>query len=407
MSWQVARNPRHAFADAIIALLVPVLLASFVQRAVGFEQIPTTQPATQGPFERVGTLEDTHIDTFFPQPRVFTPDGRLFLAENGRCDGVRLWDLRTLKPVTALLKQPGLEAFSLTADGKAVFTSGGGEVRLWDVATSKPRTAMKIDTKDFFFFEAAADGRRFVTIASDGRTLTVWNVARNQPTKAYEIAHDDILSSVQFDPTGQYLVAQEFNGHWFELLRADTGRAICPPFDTHAHDGCSAPYQAQFDPAGRRLAVPLMGGFRMLDCASGKTLAEGWADQELETDYISFSPDGSRIVFATWRWHGLANGPVFMFDAATAHLVRQTGSGGFLYGQLSPGGRFALCIHAEQANPQLIDLHNGATVQTFPSMQDYNGMARMSPDGQTIVVGAGAETISVWRVRHGGPPIKP
>lgn len=405
MRWRVARNPKHRLADAIISLIISSLLASMPRYAPAVDQAPTTQPAIQEPFVLVGTLEGAHIDTINPTTVAFTPDGRLFLTWDHLNFAVRLWNLRTLTPVTEPLKHPGADRFSLTADGKTVFTSGGGEVRLWDVATSKTRATVRVDAEELSFFDATTDGTRFLAIACDGTTLTVWDTRGARPTKAYEIAHTRDLLSAQFDPAGRYIVDKEYLGP-FELLRADTGKAVCAPFDTHVNSS-TAPYLAQFDPAGRRLAIPLEGGFRLLECESGKIVAEPHGRPDLRTDLISFSPDGSLVAITTESWPSLRQGPVLVFDAATAGIVRQINSVGLLRCQLSPGHRFLLCNYGNNPDHQLIDLKNGETVQMFHSMKDNNGMARMSPDGQTVLVGTGAETISVWRLRQEGLATKP
>lgn len=407
MAKSTAQDRPESPAVAIVALVVLVALSSSVTRTLASERsaAPQTSPSGSGPFEEVGTLEGAQVDLAEHQGILFTPDGRLFLAWDYRGDRVRLWDVRTLKPVTEPLRHPDLDAFSVAADGRTVFTSGGGEVRLWDVATSKPRATVKADPKDLWFFDATRDGRRFLTVSNGGGTLTVWNATGQQPTKAYDISHGYPLMLAQFDPSGEYLVDKAFAGP-FDLLRAETGRAVCPPFEAHPNSS-TAPYQAQFDPAGRHLAVPLEGGFRVLECGSGKTVAEAHWDPDVHASQISFSPDGSLVAITTWDWKSVAHGPVYVFDAATAHLVRQLGSADLFRCQLSSGGRFALCNHGRRANPELFDLHDGARVESFPSMQDVNGMALMSPDGEMILVGSKPNTISVWRQRHADPATRP
>ena len=186
-----------------------------------------------GPFEQLGMVQGAPIDLIDHQGVLFTADGRKFLTEDRLGDFVTLWDAQTLKPVTKPLEHPDLDSFSVTSDGKTVFTSGGGEVRLWDVATSKLLTTVKADKKRLSFFDSTADGKRFLTVSTDNSTLTVWDATVNPPTKVYHIPHFGDLTSAQFDTSREYLVDKEFNGP-FELLRAETGRAVYPKFDTHA-----------------------------------------------------------------------------------------------------------------------------------------------------------------------------
>lgn len=361
-------------------------------------QSPDTQTVGFEPFEQIGTVGGAAIELARHRGILFTSNGRLFATEHPEGDHVRLWDALTLKPATEWLSHPRLDAFSVTADGRTVFTSGGGEVRLWDVATSKPRTAVKADTKRLSFFDSTRDGRRFLTISSDCRTLTVWNAAAKRPEKAYDDLHTYDLTSAQFDPSGKYLVDKEFNGP-FDLLRAETGREVCPEIETQADRLSSSPYQAQFDSAGRRLAVPLPGGIRILDCGTGKALAEAHWDPDIEPREIAFSPDGSLVAVTTFYRNALANGPVFVFDAAAGHHIHQLGTE-ILSCQITPDARFALCNYADDKDPELFDLQHEVPVERFASMHEMGGSALMSPDGETILVGSGPNTISVWRLRH-------
>ena len=358
------------------------------------------------PYEQVGTVEGLPEELGLHQGILFTFDGHLFLAEDPSAKFVRLWDARTLKPVTEPLGHPDPDAFSVSSDGRTVFTTSRGEVRVWDVATSKLRSAVKADAKRLSFFDSSTDGRQFLTISDDLRTLTVWNNTAAEPVKAFHVWHSDGLDSAQFDASGEYVVDNEFAGP-FDLLRARTGREVCPPITTgDQRHMSSAPYQAQFDPTGRRLAVPIPGGFRLLDSGSGKILAEPHWDPDVEAAKISFSPDGSLVAVATFDWRVLECGEVFVFETATARRVSQFGHN-IMNCQISPGGRLALCNHAKNAAPELIDLHNGTRIQSFPDTHDGSHTAVMSPNGQTILVGSDHKTISVWRLQHSHPATRP
>lgn len=384
------------------------LMASMVQRALAFEPAPATQPAPQEPYERIATIQGSAFVLGWHQGNFFTPDGRLFLVADPDGNSVRLWNARTLKPVTEWLRHPELDAFSVSADAKTVFTSAGGQVRVWDVATSKPRTAVKVDPKRLRFFDSAADGKRFLTVSSDLNTLIVWNATGDRPAEIYRVQNVHNLISAQFDPTGTYIAAEEFAGP-FVLVLADTGREVCPAFDTQASDTSSAPYQAQFDPSGRQVAVPLQWGLRMLECSSGKTVAETHWDRYLETGKICFSPDGLLVAVTTNDLRRLENGPVFLFEVKTGRRIRAFGDQVFLC-QIAPGGRWALCNIGghEVGGPEVWDLQTGVRVQTLsPPPSDSDHCATMSPDGQTILAGMGQGTISVWRMRQERLATKP
>lgn len=385
----------------LTAVAVSVAMLTVPLKAIGASAPnAATQPADseRKPFERIATIKGVPFHILYHEGSLFTPDGRLFLIEDPKGDLVRLLNARTLKPVTGLLAHPKLDAFSITADGKTIFTAGGPEVRLWDVTTSKLRTVVKADDKDISFFDSSRDGTRFLTVGQDDSMLSVWDAGRSPPTRRYQLRFGTSIISAQFDPTGTYIACSEFGGR-FRLLRADTGRDVWPPLETHPNQFSSAPYSAQFDPSGKRLAVPLNGGFRVLECNSGRTLTEARWDPDIDTNGIRFSPDGSLLVITAFHWHGLADGPAEVFDAATGRRVHEIGAC-VMTCEISPDDRLALCNNGRNSGPELFDLQTGARVQKVPATDPTGLGAMISPDWQTMLVGWPGDTISVWRPRQ-------
>lgn len=357
-------------------------------------------PASE-PFVDAGHVEGLPFRLATNRGASFAADSRTFATQTSR-DVVGLWDARTLKPLSRALEQPRIDAFSVTADGKSVFTTGNGEVRLWDVATGKPRAIVKAANERLHFFDGSRDGAHFLTISStDMATMTVWRVAAQRPTEAHHHRYTRTLNSAQFDPTATYIVNREFAGP-FHLLRVDTGREVCPPFETDHDPLSSAPCEAQFDATGRRLAIPLNQGFKILDSSSGKAVAEAHWQGELAAYDVRFSSDGSHLAVTTFNRRNLAHGPVYLFEAATAKLVLKFGSG-ILICQVSPGGRWALCSLTGTRRPELWDLQQGVRIHTYPSLSEGGNGALMSPDGRTILVGSGRNEVAVWR----GPSVAP
>ena len=406
MLQKIARNCLDPNAVQIMALIGVLALSTFIMRipASGPSSAPQTSRSPSDPFEQVGHVTGLPFALVEHQGVLFTADGHLFITLDAHAPRVTVWDARTLKPVTDPLEQPGFDAFSLTADGKTVFTTGGGEIRLWEVATSKAWAIVKADKREVAFLDISDDGRRFIAVSGDMSTMTVWDATPGKPSELYHRRYAGMLNSAQFDPTAKYVVNKEFGGP-FHLLCASTGREVCPAIETHEDKLSSAPYQAQFDPAGKRLAVPLTGGFRLLECASGKAVAEAHWDPNLETRQISFGRDSSLVAITTLDRTKLEFGPAFVFDAVTAHRVHEFGSH-VLSCQIAPGGRFALCKERDTGS-ELFDLHNEARVQRFPLTGEMGSAALMSPDGETILVGSDQNTISVWRLRHVGPTTEP
>lgn len=271
--------------------LLPVL-ASVILLAAGWHMAACAEPATTapaaGPFAYVGTVEG-----IFSPWQCYTPfsrDGAAVLT--GREDGtVRVWDTRTLKPLTDPLPHPGRQWYQLSADGSTVFTAGGNEVRFWDVATSKLVSMTAIAGERLALADASADGTRFVTVGLDELdTVRVWHAGAARAVAL--LRHKFPVLSAEFDPSGGRIVTHERVGT-FHVWDAETGRAVCPPITGDDESFRDGPYQARFDPVGRRLVVPRKRGFAVADLATGRVLAEGhWPDDQAETARVRFGGDG-------------------------------------------------------------------------------------------------------------------
>lgn len=400
----MSKNRRSLHAKAISALIAAVTLGSWAKTLFADEGIAGLHRtrATAEPFERIGQVPGRPFNLLRNQGATFTSDSHSFVTKN--LDHVRLWDARTLKPLTQPLAPPDLDNYSISSDGGSLFTTSYGEVRLWDVATSKPRAVILAAKKSLRFFDAGAN-MQFITIARENAAaMVVWSASADKVTELYHQRYGNPLDSAQFDPTGTYIVNKEFGGP-FHLLNADSGRDICTPLQSDYDPPSSARYLAQFDPAGTRLAIPLNQGFKILQSSSGKVLAEVHWEGDFRTQAIHFSADGSLVIVTTMHVRQLEQGPVFIFDAITGKRTREFGSRIFTC-QIAPGNRWALCnnVGHNYAKPELWDLQKGVQVQTFPPPNDVNHVALMSPDGQTILIGSGPETISVWRHAHPDAP---
>lgn len=355
------------------------------------------------PFRLVGHVQAANLSLVWLQGTFFAP-GNIFVTESS-LEHVRLWDIRTAAPISNSLQQPNLNGFSLSAQGNRLFMIGGGEVQLWDVTTLKVRAAAKVAKSQVDFFDISSDGTRFLTIPDDdAKSLTVWNASNEKMTEIYRRRYAHELRSAQFDPTATYLVAEELSG-CFHLLSARTGREVCPPIAGNNDTLSSTPYHAKFSATGGLLAVPLTHGFKLVESRSGKVLSEGAWEGPLETRQLALSPDGALVAIATWDGERVESGPILLFDTATAKRLRELGSGVSTC-QMDPKGRWILANHAKTP-PELLDLRTGTLLETFSGQGEKVGDALASPDGQTILVGSGSQTISVWRAVAPNPAAQP
>lgn len=386
-------------------LAVAALAASIELWADASPGNVSTQPASQfstsadRPFEQIGNVKGVSLSLVWLQGRFFAADGHTFATESTRSQ-VMLWDARTAKLISKPIDAK-VSAFCLTADGRRLFTGADGEVCVWDVATSTRSAVAHVQKGQMNCLDAPSDGSRFLVVADEDPTvITVWNASSERPTELYQHKYPHEILWTQFDPTGTYIIAEELSGP-AHLFRAASGRDVCPPIETQNEPMSSTVYSAQFDPAGRRVVVPLENGFKVLQSDSGKMTTSSHLGDRFAPRQLSFSGDGSLLAVATWNQPDDNIGrPVFVFDAATARLVRKFGSMSRISTcQIAAGGRWALCNHTNSA-PEVWDLSTGVAVETLSVAGERAGDALMSPDGRTILLNSfSSDTISVWRFR--------
>ena len=393
-------QPRKA-AWCMLALLTMAALAFTAAAGSAAAERPggPDQPAAPaGSFERAGPVQEGDDYSFM----AFSRDSSAFLAKKyspgkPRWDRVRLWDARSLKPLTEpLVQDTEIWYCGVTAHGKMVFTADRKAIRLWDVATSKLRSTIKVmDEKLLYRVDFSADGTRFTTIVKDEHAVAVWRTGDARPTLL--LPHERGPSSAVFDPTGTRIITDD---GLFHVFATDSGREICPPIGSD--NEYFSEVKVRFDSSGHRLLVPQGHGFTLIDLPTGKTLTDvKIADPKVDKVYdVQFSVDDTKISVTTVGGM-LVDGPARIYDAATGKFEREIGSA-VVECKIGPGGRWILCRPPGERPLELWDLAGGVKVQTFPKGNAHH----LSPDGSFILFESGGipgSLLEVWRLKPGLP----
>jgi WD40 repeat protein len=351
---------------------------------------PNADVAAIGPLKYAGKVEEGEEYTSI----LFSPDGSTFTAERynpqrKRYDRARLWDARTLRPISPPIEVNGIQYKGFTSDGKTLFLSSVDEARYWDVGTATLRSVEKFTDGLHYFTDISPDGTRLITISrSDEDTLAVRRVGEAKPIML--LRQGGFLLCGEFDPTGKWILTR---GHEYRLWNAATGRLACPPIPSDDVSSLIGP--RHFDPTGMRLLVHQAKGFTLIDPATGKTLAN--VSLGVSLGRAEFSSDGKYITVPVRDSSGLETGPCRVYSAATGAFEQEFGS--FIGDcQLLPGGRWALCMswgEKSDKGTQLWDLASGTKVHVFP----HAGL-HVSPDGSTAVLTSTQGLTDAWHIKR-------
>ncbi len=269
-------------------------------------------------------------------------------ASNG---SVFLWDLESRKEVGRLAQEGSVFCLALTADGKAVLTSGEPQgLRVWDAATGRPLRDFGTEVVAALAF--SPDGRMLAAGDYDNR-LTFWDFARG------------------------------------EEIRSVEGHQRQPP---RWRNGVLA---VAFGPDGKRVVSGGADGFlRVWDPTDGKEVARCQGHHR-HVRAVAFHPDGKRIA------SGGADGTVRLWDAATGREIHPTRepAGPVTTLALTPDGKTLATLRA----PDRLTLWDLATGRERPrrGLPAEATAAAFSPDGKTLALASPAGRLQLWDLATG------
>jgi WD40 repeat protein len=135
----------------------------------------------------------------------FGPDGRYFLAANGKT--LQLWDLAANAPLRTFMGHTNyLEAGSLSLDGcRAVSAGMDKSLRLWEVSTGACARTFRGHTERVVSAVLSPDGG-WVLSGSWDRTIRLWDASTGDCVRTFE-GHADGVTSVAFAPDGSFFLS--------------------------------------------------------------------------------------------------------------------------------------------------------------------------------------------------------
>lgn len=362
------------------------------------EQAAQPPAATPEPFELVGELDGTSGVAV-----AFSGDGkRIVTADQRAC---RVWDVKTLKPLTPPLVHGGtISGASIDRDGSRVLTwgaaveirHGGGHLRgtgarVWSVKTGKLLMEVASHAEGHPVWNAAMspDGTQVATCAEGDPNVRVWDAVTGEPL--FGLAMPREVEFVMYSPDGSRILAFE------------SGRAAARQFDVKTREpvGGILPANADRSRGVTRPACYSVDG-KILVLADSDTLYVYDADRNVEISKIredmipsrgiftsvDITPDG-RLVAATALGYGSKVWTARNAEAQTDML----GGAGSGQAALSPDGKYLVFGGTDDQFAGICDVATGRTIERLPHIGWFSRVC-FSPDGNLLALASDSQKLT-------------
>jgi WD40 repeat protein/serine/threonine protein kinase len=331
---------------------------------------------------------------------VFSPDGkRLISADN---QAVMIWDaanalesrslrLPRKKRIDNEPEDDGAIVMAVAFDprGKTVASAGyDNRATLWDVATEQVLHFCDGHGDSINALCYSPDGKHFAT-ASDDRTVRVWN--SDTGLEVFTLSgHSTQVLSVVYSPDGKLIASAGYTplkGGEVRLWDARTGKELRVL-------STALVSTLAFSADGKRLAGGATNPFRLIvwDVATGQ--ASITLDSFFPISATAFSPDGRWLVAAGGS---IKEGIIKLWDvnAGKEHPSIRTRTGRVGSVTFSPDGRRILAATWDRTL-RLFDPETGVEVLTMRGHTDsVNGVA-FSSDGCRVASASSDKTVRLW-----------
>jgi len=326
---------------------------------------------------------------------VFSPDGTT-LASGSRDDTVRLWDVKTRRPIGEPLAGHGgsVASVAFSPDGTTL-ASGSSDhtVRLWDVHTRRPtgeRLAGHTGNVESVAF--SPDG---TTLASAGldKTIRLWDVKTGQPIGEPLGGHTDYVESVAFSPDGT--LASGSIDETIRLWDVQTRRQLGEPLTGHTKGVLSV----AFSPDGTTVASGSADDtVRLWDVQTLRPIGDPLAGHTGGVWSVVFSPDGTTLA------SGGRDQRVRLWDVKTRRPIGEPLAGHpgvVLSVAFSPDGTtLASSSGGADDTVRLWDVKTRRPIgEPLAGHPGVVPSVAFSPDGTTVASGSVDDTVRLWDVQ--------
>ena len=326
----------------------------------------------------------------------FSPDGLRLAAWEYASNNVRLWDMRTGKPIPEL-KGSGSEEYismeiaAFSPDGRHLAAGAGdGSVHVWDFQSGKHiRRLSWHGAHSVTSVAFSADGDTLVS-GFLGHTVQLWDLESGQLIHnlfGLGTGQGEVAEDLAFTPDGSLLASLEAHKNTVLLWDTQGGRLV------RTLEGAGGGFEGvAFSPDGRILAARGYKSVSLWDTQTG-TLMHTLKDVHEVVTHIAFSPDGRSLASSSHP----DEGRVRLWDVPNGNLLHTLKGHGAI--AFSPDGSL-LASESADKTARLWDTRSGALAHTLEV--GGSGFARIdfSPDGRMFAAVSDDE-IALWDVASG------
>jgi len=223
----------------------------------------------------------------------FSPDDNSVLTVPYVNNTVKVWDRRTTKLLFDLRGHTGTVQTALFSPGGdlIITSSEDGTVKIWDARTGKLLQDLRGHTKTIQDLVLSADGRRVMSACEEA--MNVWDVRTGKLLSSVKQA-DPGISSANMTKDGTRTILFE-NSNRIQVRQAETGKLLLTiKADEDPDNWVSG---GTLTPDDTKVVSTLDDVLSVWDIRTGKLFARFQETGE-EIDEVSFSPDGSKLLFS-------------------------------------------------------------------------------------------------------------